>query len=107
LVWLATRATRGRQKLCADIQGSSLRAAVRCDVEGRRLLEQPRRCIACATLANERVQCNAAGQVVVKLKTPRHDGSTHLVMSPLKFMQRLGALVPRPRSHTSPPEFRG
>jgi len=48
-------------------------------------------------LANERVQCNAAGQVVLKLKTPWHDGTTHLVMSPLEFMQRLAALVPRPR----------
>ena len=50
-------------------------------------------------LANERVQTNAAGQVVLKLKTPWRDGTTHLVMSPLEFMQRLGALVPRPRLH--------
>ena len=27
------------------------------------------------------------------------DGTTHIVMSPLKFMQRLAALVPRPRLH--------
>ena len=45
------------------------------------------------------MQCNAAGQVVLKLKTPWHDGTTHLVMSPLEFMQRLAALVPRPRLH--------
>ena len=45
----------------------------------------------------ERVQCNAAGQVVLKLKTPWRDGTTPLVMSPLEFMQRLAALVPRPR----------
>ena len=25
------------------------------------------------------------------------DGTTHIVMSPLEFMQRLAALVPRPR----------
>ena len=42
---------------------------------------------------------NAAGQVVLKLKTPWRDGTTHLVMSPLEFMQRLAALVPRPRLH--------
>jgi hypothetical protein len=45
------------------------------------------------------VQTNAAGQVVLKLKTPWRDGTTHLVMSPLEFMQRLAALVPRPRLH--------
>ena len=45
------------------------------------------------------MQTNAAGQAVLKLKTPWRDGSTHLVMSPLEFMQRLAALVPRPRPH--------
>ena len=30
---------------------------------------------------------------------PWRDGTTHLVMSPLEFMQRLAALVPRPRLH--------
>ena len=52
-----------------------------------------------SALANERVQTNAARQVVLKLKTPWRDGTTHLVMSPLEFMQRLAALVPRPRLH--------
>ncbi len=52
-----------------------------------------------SALANERVQTNAAGQVVLKLKSPWRDGTTHLVMSPLEFMQRLAALVPRPRLH--------
>ena len=50
-------------------------------------------------MANERVQTNAAGQVVLRLKTPWRDGTTHLVVSPLEFMQRLAALVPRPRLH--------
>ncbi len=45
------------------------------------------------------VQLNAAGQVDLKLKTPWRDGTTHLVMSQLEFMQRLAALVPRPRLH--------
>jgi hypothetical protein len=30
--------------------------------------------------ANERVQYNAADQVVLKLKTPWRDGTTHLVI---------------------------
>jgi len=50
-------------------------------------------------LADERVLLNAAGQVELKLKRPWRDGTTHLVMSPLEFMQRLAALVPRPRLH--------
>lgn len=49
---------------------------------------------ACAERA---AQLNTAGQVEPKLKTPSRDGTTHLVMCPLEFMQRLAALVPRPR----------
>ena len=34
------------------------------------------------------MQLNDAGQVELKLKTPWCDGTTHLVMSPLEFLQR-------------------
>ena len=88
-----------KQHLCADISGFSLHAAVRCEADDRQALEQLCRYITGPALANERVQTNAAGQVVLKLKTPWRDGTTHLVMSPLEFMQRLAALVPRPRLH--------
>ncbi len=87
------------QHLCADIDGFSLHAAVRCGPDDRQALEQLCRYITRPALANERVQTNAAGQVVLKLKTPWRDGTTHLVMSPLEFMPRLAALVPRPRLH--------
>jgi hypothetical protein len=45
------------------------------------------------------VQTNSAGRVLLKLKTPWSDGTTHLVMSPLEFMQRLAVLVNSPRLH--------
>ncbi len=48
-------------------------------------------------IANERLKRNSAGDVVLQLKSPYQDGTTHIVMSPLEFMQRLAALVPRPR----------
>jgi len=35
--------------------------------------------------------------VILKLKSPYRDGTTHLVMTGLEFMQKLAALVPRPR----------
>jgi len=93
------RETEFKQTLCADIDGFSLHAAVRCAADDRQALEQLCRYITRPALANERVQTNAAGQVVLKLKTAWRDGTTHLVMSPLEFMQRLAALVPRPRLH--------
>ena len=81
------------------MQGFSLHAAVRCGADERKALERLCRTITRPALANERVQCNAAGQVVLKLKAPWRDGTTHLVMSPLEFMQRLATLVPRPTLH--------
>ncbi len=50
-------------------------------------------------IANERIKRNRAGQVVLQLKSAYRDGTTHIVISPLEFMQRLAALVPRPRLH--------
>ncbi len=88
-----------KQHLCADIDGFSLHAAVRYAADDRQALEQLCRYITRPALANERVQTNIAGQVVLKLKTAWRDGTTHLPMSPLEFMQRLAALVPRPRLH--------
>ncbi len=88
-----------RELLCSDIDGFSLHAAVRVEAQERKRLEQLCRYITRPALADERVQLNAAGQVELKLKTPWHDGTTHLVMSPLEFLQRLAALVPRPRLH--------
>jgi hypothetical protein len=37
--------------------------------------------------------------VVLKLKSAYRDGTTHIVLQPQEFMQRLAALVPRPRLH--------
>ena len=42
------------------------------------------------------VQCTAAGHDVLRLNAPWRHGTTHLVMSPLEFMQRLAEAVPPP-----------
>lgn len=93
------REDQARQLLCADIDGFSQHAAVRVEAHDRKRLEQLCRYITRPALSDQRVQINVAGQVELKLKTPRRDGTTHLVMSPQEFMQRLTALVPRPRLH--------
>ena len=84
-----------KQTPCADMQGFSLHAAVRCGADDRQALEQPCRYTARPALSNERVQTNAAGQGM--LKTAWRDGTAHLVMSPMEFMQRLAVLVSRSR----------
>ncbi|MGH8472943.1 MAG: transposase, partial [Gammaproteobacteria bacterium] len=84
---------------CVSEQGFSLHAEVRCAAHQRKKLEHLCRYITRPAVANERLTLNRAGQVVLTLKTPYRDGTTHIVMSPLEFMQRLAALVPRPRLH--------
>jgi len=59
-----------KQALCADIQGFSLHAAVRCGADDRLALEQLCRYTTRPALVNERVQTNAAGQVMLKLSVP-------------------------------------
>jgi hypothetical protein len=71
--------------MMVHMQGFSPHSAVCCGAQVRRALEQPRRYITRPALANERVPCDAAGQVVLKLKTHWRYGTAHLVMSPLKF----------------------
>ncbi len=59
--------------------------------------------VRCADCAHEKLvafSCkrrNGEGQVVLQLKSAWRDGTTHIKMSPLEFMQHLAALVPRPR----------
>ncbi|MCA1854058.1 MAG: transposase [Beggiatoa sp.] len=84
---------------CVNEQGFSLHAEVCCAAHERKKLEHLCRYITRPAIANERLTLNRAGQVVLTLKTPYRDGTTHIVMSPLEFMQRLAALIPRPRLH--------
>ena len=85
--------------LCASAHGFSLHAGVRCGAHQRQQLERLCRYITRPAIANERLKRDGAGNVVLQLKSAWRDGTTHIRMSPLEFMQRLAALVPRPRLH--------
>ncbi len=82
---------------CVQNNGFSLHADVSCEADDRKKLERLCRYVARPAIANERLKLTDCGQVVLKLKTPFRDGTTHIVMSPLELLQRLAALVPRPR----------
>ena len=62
---------RSRDVLCANAQGFSLHAGGYC-------------------AANDRQDI---------LQLPWRNGTTHIVLTPMEFMQRLAALTPRPRLH--------
>ncbi len=96
---MAGRDEKTTAALCADAHGFSLHAAVRCGAHQRQELERLCRYITRPAIANERLKRDGAGNVVLQLKSAWRDGTTHIVISPLEFMQRLAALVPRPRLH--------
>jgi hypothetical protein len=97
--YTALPAPTGTSTRCVELEGFSLHADTRCAVKQRHQLEQLCRYITRPAIANERLSIDDTGQVVLKLKTPYRDGTTEIVMQPLEFMQRLAALVPRPRLH--------
>ena len=92
-------AHRSRDALCANTQGFSLHAGVHCAAEDRKSVEQLVRYITRPAISNERLSVNRQGNVVLKLKTAWRNGTTHIVLTPMEFMQRLAARVPRPRLH--------
>jgi hypothetical protein len=92
------RASR-QAELCANEQGFSLHAGVHLDANDRQGVEQLARYITRPAISNERLAIDAQGNAVIQLKTPWRNGATHIVLTPMEFMQRLAALVPRPRLH--------
>ena len=96
---LPSTVTASTPEVRVNAHGFSLHAAVRWRADQRKELEQLYRYITRPAIANERLKRNRTGQVVLQLKSPYKDGTTHVVMEPLEFMERLAALVPRPRLH--------
>ncbi len=91
--------SRESTTLCANAHGVSLHAGVRMAADDRRGLEQLCRYITRPAISNERLSVNRAWHIVLRLKTAWRDGTSHHVTAPMEFMQRLAALVPRPRLH--------
>ena len=83
---LPSRARPSTPELRVNAHGFSLHAAVRWGADQRKELEQLCRYITRPAIANERLKLNRAGQVVLQLKSPYKDGTTHIVMSPLELM---------------------
>ena len=85
--------------LCANVNGFSLHAGVYCPSKDRKKLEQLCRYIARPAVAEERLRFLPNQDVLMKLKKPYADGTSHLVFPQIEFLEKLAALVPPPRAH--------
>ncbi len=85
--------------MLAKNSGFSLHAGVAMPGSEREKIEKLARYIARPAVALERMYLGANGQVIYTLKKPYDDGTTAISMSQLELMERLAALVPRPKVH--------
>ena len=85
--------------LVVKTSGFSLHAGVAAKATERDKLERIARYIARPAVSEERLSTSASGDVIYRFKKPWDDGTAALKMTPLEFMERLAALVPRPRIH--------
>ncbi len=77
----------------------SLHAGVATKKHERDKLERICRYIARPAVAESRLSLNDTGDVIYRFKKPWDDGTTAIKLTPLEMMERLAALVPRPRVH--------
>jgi hypothetical protein len=86
-------------KRCAQSGYYSLHAGVRIAARDRSALERLCRYILRPPLSHSRLSERDDGNLVLRLKTPWRNGTTAIVLSPSELLQRLAAIIPRPRVH--------
>ena len=85
--------------LCGNVEGFSLHAAVRVPAGQRDRLERLCRYVSRPALAMGRLSFSRRGNILLRLRRPWRDGTSHLVFEPLAFIERLASLIPIPRAH--------
>jgi hypothetical protein len=86
-------------RLCAQVEGYNLQAATRIAANDRDGLERMARYLARPPIAADRLAQLEDGRIELQLKRPWRDGTTAFRFSPHELVERLVALVPRPRAH--------
>ena len=87
------------KELCAELDGFTLHAATRAGRGDTARLEHLIRYVTRPPISTQRLSLNDSGKVVLELRVPYRNGTTHFVFEPLAFIERLAALVPPPRMH--------
>jgi len=81
------------------VAGFNLHVSIPIEAHDRRGLERQLRYMGRPPLSEERLTKTADGRIVVRLKSAWGDGTTHQILQPLEFIERLVALVPPPRKN--------
>lgn len=81
------------------VAGFNLHVSLPIGAHDRAGLERQLRYMGRPPLSEERLTLASNGNLVVKLKTAWKNGTSHIVMTPMEFMERLVALIPPPRKN--------
>jgi len=90
---------RSRKRLCANIDGYSLHAAVKVNENDHQGREHLCRYGARGPIAEQRLTELPDGRFRYEMKRPTADGRTHLVMTGIELLRKLAPLVPPPRQN--------
>ena len=93
----APRASSGRHK--ARVSGFDLHAGVTVGKKRRDRREELCRYLLRPPLAADRLSWAGDGDVLLRLKTPWSDGTSHLKLTPVELLGRLAALIPKPHKN--------
>ena len=81
----------------AHLEGFDLHANITVAADDRAGVERLCRYVLRPPVAQDRLSLTPDGLVLVTLKAEWHDGTTHLVFTPVELLEKLAALTPRPR----------
>ena len=81
----------------AHLEGFDVHANITVTADDRAGVERLCRYVLRPPVAQERLSLTPDGLVVVTLKAEWHDGTTHLLFTPVELLEKLAALTPRPR----------
>ena len=88
-----------KNHLCVAEEGFSLHGATSVPAHDRQRLENLCRYITRPPVAHQRIEVLSNGLISYRLKNQFSDGSTHVIFHPLKFIEKLAALIPPQKAH--------
>ena len=83
---------------CASKNGFSIHAATAIKAHERDRLEQLLRYLGRGPVAHDKVSLDQHGNILYELKKS-YDGATHVLFSPLEFIEKLASIIPPPCRH--------
>ncbi|HET9239414.1 MAG TPA: transposase [Oligoflexus sp.] len=83
---------------CASKNGFSIHAATSIKAHERDRLEQLLRYLGRGPVAHDKISLDQHGNILYELKKS-FDGATHVLLSPLEFIEKLAAIIPPPYRH--------